>query len=206
MAEQTQVCATIAATPPDIMAVIADVEAYPEWADAVREVEIVEAGAPTRSGLRGRRSTQPGPPAQVRFVLDAGVLRDEYVLAYDWSVPDCVSWHLVRAKVLRAMEGSYTLVPKPDGTTDVTYALTVSLRIPLLAALRRRAERVIVDTALAELGKRVLARRASGDVDAPRPEDLPDGPESFDGPGGPGGPGGSGGSGGPEGPDGAGQA
>ena len=37
----------------------------------------------------------------------------------------------------------------------MTYTLAVDLRVPMLGMLRRKAEKVIIDTALNELKKRV---------------------------------------------------
>ncbi len=66
-----------------------------------------------------------------------------------------MSWQLVEAQVLKAMEGSYVLEPSRGGKgTDVTYRLMVDLKIPILGMLRRKAEKVIIDTALNELKKR----------------------------------------------------
>ena len=99
-----------------------------------------------------------GWPDQVEFVVDAGAIKDTYVLDYEWDVDEegtgVVSWGLVKATVLKAMNGSYTLVAK-GSSTDVTYRLAVDLNIPMLGMLKRKAEKVIVDTALRELKKRV---------------------------------------------------
>jgi hypothetical protein len=46
------------------------------------------------------------------------------------------------------------LVPKGPAT-EVTYALAVDLVMPMLGMLKRKAEKVIMDTALKELKKRV---------------------------------------------------
>ena len=51
-------------------------------------------------------------------------------------------------------DGSYTLAARGAGTY-VTYRLAVDLTIPMLGMLKRKAEKVIVDTALRELKKRV---------------------------------------------------
>jgi hypothetical protein len=67
-----------------------------------------------------------------------------------------VSWSLVKAQVLKTMNGSYTLVAEGDGTL-LTYRLAVDVKIPMLGMLKRKAEKVIVDTALQELKKRVEA-------------------------------------------------
>lgn len=144
MAEQTTSSATMAASKSDIIAVIADFEAYPNWADAVREAEVLETGA-------------DGRPSRVRFVLDAGVLKDEYVLGYEWHDDDTVRWELVeQGSVLSGMRGAYLLADRGD-VTEVTYELAVDVKIPMIGMFRRKAEKVIIDTALKELKKRVEA-------------------------------------------------
>jgi hypothetical protein len=57
--------------------------------------------------------------------------------------------------MLKQMNGSYALADRGDGTTEVTYTLAVDVRIPLLGMIKRKAEKVIIDTALKELKKRV---------------------------------------------------
>ena len=56
--------------------------------------------------------------------------------------------------MLKSLDGTYELHPTDAGTA-VRYALAVDLRIPMLGMLRRKAEKVIIDTALNELKKRV---------------------------------------------------
>lgn len=122
------------------MAVIADFARYPDWVDHIKAVEIVAPGAGGRA-------------EQVRFVLDAGIVADDYTLAYSWS-DDGVSWRLVQGRTIKAMEGSYRL-DGTDGGTRVEYELAVDVALPLLPALKRKAERVIVETALHGLKARV---------------------------------------------------
>ena len=43
----------------------------------------------------------------------------------------------------------------PDGSTEVTYRLAVDISIPMIGMLKRKAEKVIIDTALKGLKKRV---------------------------------------------------
>lgn len=58
--------------------------------------------------------------------------------------------------MLRALDGSYALAPLGDGDrTQVTYRLAVDVKIPLLGMIKRKAEKVIIDRALAGLKKRV---------------------------------------------------
>jgi hypothetical protein len=65
-----------------------------------------------------------------------------------------VRWHLVKGQMQKSQHGSYVLRPVPSGT-EVTYTLSVQLSVPMIRLLRRKAERVIMDTALGELKQRV---------------------------------------------------
>lgn len=141
MAETSQQSIVIDAPAVDIMAVIGDFDAYPEWAGAVRSAEVLEAD-------------DQGWAREVRFILDAGVVKDDYVLAYEWSGDDAVHWRLVSGQMQKSQVGSYELT-ESGGGTKVTYSLTVDLAIPMLGMFKRRAEKVIMDTALKELKKRV---------------------------------------------------
>ena len=141
MADQSTQSITIDAPPAAIMAVIADFAAYPKWAGSVKSAEVLSSGPDGRA-------------AQVKFQLDAGPVKDEYVLEYDWTGDERVDWHLVRASMQRSQQGSYVLVPR-GASTEVTYQLAVDLVIPMLGLLKRKAEKVIMDTALKELKKRV---------------------------------------------------
>lgn len=145
MPDHTRASTRINADPSAIMEVIADFPAYPEWAGMVKQAEILDVGP-------------DGRPRQVRFLLDAGVVKDEYVLAYEWQGLEQVSWQLVRSASLRAQDGSYRLRESESGGTDVDYELSVELKMPVLGMLKRRAEKVIVDTALHGLKKRVESR------------------------------------------------
>lgn len=129
------------AEPEAVLAVIADFETYPEWAGYFSTVEV-------------RTRDAAGRPHHVRFVLDAGMIKDDYTVAYTWVERQEVTWTLVEAQLLTAMSGSYVLAPV-DGGTEVVYRLAVDLAIPMLGLFKRKAEKVIVDTALKELKKRV---------------------------------------------------
>ena len=126
------------------MAVIADFAAYPQWASAVRSAEVLEQA-------NGRAS-------RVRFTLDAGVVKDTYVLGYDWDGDNAVRWHLAEGgSVISAMDGGYLLADQGEAT-ETTYELEVDIRIPMPGLLKRRAEKTIIDTALKGLKKRVESR------------------------------------------------
>ena len=143
MAEQTTSSIIVNASPAQVMAVIADFEAYPEWAQGMKQAKVVEEGADGRA-------------EQVHFELEAAPIKDSYTLAYDWQGDSAVQWNLVEGRMLKAMEGAYELRPSGEGT-EVTYRLAVEVSIPMIGMLRRKAEKVIIDTALKGLKKRVEA-------------------------------------------------
>ncbi len=145
MAEQTTSSIVIDAPAAEVMAVIADFPAYPEWAQGMKKAEVVEEGAGGRAD-------------KVAFELEATPIKDSYTLAYDWKGDSSVTWELVEGKMLKAMAGAYLLRPSGAGT-EVTYRLSVDLSIPMIGMLRRKAEKVIIDTALKGLKKRVESLR-----------------------------------------------
>ncbi|MBV9485055.1 MAG: SRPBCC family protein [Frankiaceae bacterium] len=141
MVEKASSSITINADKAAIMAVIADFEAYPEWSTAIKQVTVDEVG-------------DDGRGTQATFTLDAGVLKDTYTLAYTWSGDDQVEWTLVKGTTMRSQEGSYELA-ESGGVTEVTYRLAVDLKVPMLGMFKRKAEKMIMDTALKGLKKRV---------------------------------------------------
>ncbi|WKX69866.1 SRPBCC family protein [Streptomyces sp. XD-27] len=143
MAEHTSSSITIEAAPADVMAVIADFDRYPEWSGEVKEADVLS-------------KDELGRPEQVRMVLDAGAIKDDYTLSYTWTGADQVDWSLVKSTMLRTLDGSYRLKAIGGGErTEVTYQLTVDVKIPMLGMIKRKAEKVIIDRALAGLKKRV---------------------------------------------------
>ncbi|MEU2153732.1 SRPBCC family protein [Streptomyces sp. NPDC019396] len=143
MAEHTSSSITIDAAPADVMGVIADFARYPEWTGEVKETEVLE-------------KDDQGRAVRVRLVLDAGAIKDDHTLAYTWTGANQVAWTLVKSQMLRELDGSYTLAPVDGGKrTEVTYQLTVDVKIPMLGMIKRKAEKVIIDRALAGLKKRV---------------------------------------------------
>lgn len=135
----------IDAAPSAIYEVIADLEAYPEWADDVLRTEVVER-------------YEDGLPEIVAFAVDARIATVHYVLQYQHEPPRRVRWRLVEGEMLAQLDGSYRLVAGPDGTTTVRYALEADLAMPLPSFIQRRAARVILETGLAGLRERVEGR------------------------------------------------
>jgi carbon monoxide dehydrogenase subunit G len=149
MADRTTSRITVAAPRADVMAVIADFRSYPQWASSVRSAEVIGHGGDGRASL-------------VRFVLDAGVIKDSYVLSYDWDGDAGVRWDLAEpGSVISGLSGGY-LLADADGGTKVTYDLAVDARIPMPGMLKRRAEKSIIDTALKGLRNRAEAGKGDG--------------------------------------------
>jgi hypothetical protein len=136
----------IEAEPAEVMSVIADFAAYPEWTGSVKKADVLEVGPDGRA-------------RRVAFTLDAGIVRDEYELAYVWTGDERVEWDLTSGQMMRAQHGCYHLRGDGPGRTYVTYSLSVDLVIPMLGLLKRKAERVVMDTALKELKRRVEGLR-----------------------------------------------
>jgi len=141
MADKTSSSIAVSAPRETVMRVIADFGAYPHWATGVKSAEVLETGP-------------DGRPQRVRFVLDAGVIRDSYVLAYEWDADTAVRWQLHEAgSMVTEMSGSYRLTDDGPGST-VNYELAVGTRVPMIGMLKRRAEKSIITTALKGLKSR----------------------------------------------------
>ena len=112
-----------------------------------------------RQDRRGRVDVRRGPTTgwaeQVFFALDVSPIKDEYTLAYEWDGDREVTWTLVEGKMLRALDGAYVLRDLGDGSTEVTYRLALDVSIPLIGMLKRKGEKILIDTALKGLKKRV---------------------------------------------------
>jgi len=142
MAEHAEGAAEVHATPAEVMAVVADFDAYPEWVAGLEEVEVL------RRDRRGRGT-------RVAFRLRTPMGEQAYTLAYRYQPRDAgVSWTYVEG-TLEDLAGSYTLKAAGDGATRVTYRLEVALGMPLPGLVRRQAARQIVRSALGDLKRRV---------------------------------------------------
>jgi carbon monoxide dehydrogenase subunit G len=140
MADRTSSSISTSAPRATVMGVIADFATYPEWATGVSSAEVVEQGADSL-------------PRRVRFVLNAGPIKDSYVLAYEWDGDSAVRWTLAEpGAMVTEMSGAYLLAEDGPGTR-VSYELAVGTRVPL-GLLKRRAEKTIIDTALKGLKTR----------------------------------------------------
>jgi uncharacterized membrane protein len=147
MADQSTQSISIAAPASAVMAVIADFAQYPVWATSVKSAQVLETFADGRA-------------KRVDFAIDAGMAKDEYELEYVWTGDERVDWNLLRGQMQRSQQGSYVL-DETSTSTEVTYSLTVEIAIPMLGLLKRKLEKMVMDTALKELKKRVESLESS---------------------------------------------
>jgi ribosome-associated toxin RatA of RatAB toxin-antitoxin module len=128
------------------MAVIADVTAFPEWAEGIRSAEVLAADA-------------SGRPERAAFRAGMAGIEAAYTLAYTYDPGDGgVSWTTESASgAVHDVRGAYRLYAE-EGETAVTYSLRVEPAIPLPGYLKRHIEKTIVDTALEGLKRRVEGR------------------------------------------------
>lgn len=145
MPEQTTSSIVVDAPPPAVMAVIADFPAYPAWAKGVKTAEVRSSYA----GEQGDRARE------VFFALDVAPVKDEYTLAYVWDGDRQVTWTLAEGKMLKALDGAYVLADLGGGRTEVTYRLALDVSIPMIGMIKRKGEKILIDTALKGLKQRV---------------------------------------------------
>ncbi|OBF60590.1 cyclase [Mycobacterium sp. 852002-51971_SCH5477799-a] len=131
----------IEASPDEILDVIADFEAMPEWSEPHQSAEILDTG-------------DDGRPRQVKMKVKVAGITDEQVVAYTWG-DNVVSWKLVSSSQQKAQDGRYTLVPKGDETL-VKFELLADPNVPLPGFVLKRAVKGTIDSATKALRDRVL--------------------------------------------------
>ncbi len=131
----------IEASPEEILDVIADFEAMPEWSEPHQSAEILETGP-------------DGRPSQVKMRVRTAGITDEQVVAYTFSGNE-VTWTLVRSGQQKSQDGKYTLVPQGENTL-LKMEITVDPNVPLPGFVLKRADKGTVDSATKEIRNRVL--------------------------------------------------
>lgn len=135
MAESGSASIDIEASVEELFDIVTDMESYPDWVKGMQEIEILE-----RDG--------DGHPARVRQQIDAGIKILSYVLAYSYDPPGRVSWVSEPGGDVKHIEGSYSFEVNDDGTTQVTYELTIDPGFPAPGFMVRKAAKSIMNTAL----------------------------------------------------------
>jgi len=134
---------TIQAPSGVVWATINDLLAYPEWAEGMQSVEVLETDDDDR-------------PTKATFHIDAKVFELRYTLSYTYQ-HDAVTWSLIEGDQITQLDGEYEVTPKGD-TTHVRYTLEVDLTMPVPGFLKKRGARRILDTGLKGLKQRSEAQ------------------------------------------------
>jgi carbon monoxide dehydrogenase subunit G len=144
MGEHAEGSIVIEASAAEVMDVITDYEAYPEWAD-VKSARVLQRGA-------------GGVGTEVAFEVDVPVMgRATYTLAYRYAPGDAgVSWVTKEARgAVSNITGEYLLNELDDRETEVTYRLSVELGVLLPGFVRTQGAKRVIENALEGLKRRV---------------------------------------------------
>jgi ribosome-associated toxin RatA of RatAB toxin-antitoxin module len=132
----------VTASPERCFEIVTDFERYPEWAADIKQVTV-------------RDRDPDGRPELVEFRAAAFGRSTSYTLRYDYSeAPSVLSWVQADGDLTSRLDGRYEFRPS-DGGAEITYHLSVELKLPIPGFVKRRAEARIVGTALRELKARV---------------------------------------------------
>ncbi|BBY19525.1 SRPBCC family protein [Mycolicibacterium litorale] len=131
----------------EILAVMLDLEALPQWSSAHRSSEVLERDA-------------QGRPVRSRATVATVGITDDQEIALTYH-DDGYSWTLLRSTYQRSQDARYRLIPDGD-RTRVRFEVTVDPIMPMPGFLLRRAARGVLDTATLGLRQRVREVRKRG--------------------------------------------
>ena len=140
----------------DVMEVLEDYEAYPQWAE-VRTAQIRQRG-------EGGRATE------VAFEVDVPVLgKATYTLSYRYAPGDTgLSWVTREARgAIRDIRGEYLLNELSDSETKVTYRLAVEIGVLVPGFVRTEGAKRVIENALERLKRRRKHLARQREVDRP---------------------------------------
>jgi hypothetical protein len=144
MTEHTEGSIVIEASAAEIMDVLTEYEAYPEWAD-VKSASVLERG-------------EGGLAKKVAFQVDVPLLgKASYTLAYRYAPADAgLSWVTTEARgSVSNISGEYLLTEIDDRKTKVVYRLNVELGVLLPGFVRTQGAKRVIENALEGLKRRV---------------------------------------------------
>jgi ribosome-associated toxin RatA of RatAB toxin-antitoxin module len=147
VADQATERMTVSASPARCFSVSADIEAYPDWAEPIKQVTVDERD-------------EQGRPKVVTFRTASFGRSTSYSLEYDYSqAPDVLAWVQTKGDITTKLDGCYVFKPLADGGTEVTYHLEVEMKVPLPGFIKMRAQSRIMSIALRDLKARVESTR-----------------------------------------------
>ena len=142
MAEFSSNSVTVEAGASEAAALLADLENFPTWSSAIKQVEVHDRDS-------------AGRPISATVKIEAGVLKDRAKLNYDYSnFQKEISFTLEEADLMTEMTGSYEISGDED-SAQVTYKLHVEVSMPVPEMMRKKAEMATIDAALSQLKKKL---------------------------------------------------
>lgn len=133
----------IEAPPEAIIDALADIEAVSSWSSLHKRAQVVDRHP-------------DGRPHHVKATVKIMGLSDNETLEYHWG-DDWVVWDAEQTSRQRCQHGEYNLTPVGEQRTRVRFDLILDLAAPYPTFLVRRAKKMVLDVALEELRRRVLA-------------------------------------------------
>jgi carbon monoxide dehydrogenase subunit G len=144
VSEYAEGSVVIEASAIDVMDVLTDFEAYPEW-NEVASVEVLRRG-------------EGGVGTEVHFEVDVPFLGTaSYTLSYIYAPGDSgMSWTTKESRgAVRDIRGEYLLNEPDDDETKVTYRLAVDLGMLVPGFIRTQGSKRVIENALERLKDRV---------------------------------------------------
>lgn len=130
----------IAATPAEILDVIADLRSYPDWSSLHKRTSIDQ--------------TWPdGRPKRATLAVTVMGLADEVVLDYEWG-EDSASWSMVKSSQQKDQRGRYSITVR-GAVSHVHFDLLIDPALPVPGFLIRQIMKKSVSAATDGLKKRV---------------------------------------------------
>lgn len=131
----------IEATPAEVLAVIADLEALPSWSSIHKKVTVTERD-------------DAGRPLLAEMTVSVMGFTDEQVLRYTWT-DTSVDWEAVESTQQKSQTASYTLTATDKGT-HVTFEMTLDPKIPVPGFIVKRGTKSVLETATDGLRQQVV--------------------------------------------------
>ncbi|MCZ8377959.1 SRPBCC family protein [Mycobacterium sp. CPCC 205372] len=135
--------AVIDASPEAILDVLADIEDLPAWSSVYKNVEVLDRHP-------------DGRPFHVRATLRLMGITDKEMLEYHWG-RHWVVWDAADTFQQRGQHVEYNLTPEGD-RTRVRFDVIVDPSAPIPEFLIKRAKKIVLDSAIEQLRRRVLSR------------------------------------------------
>lgn len=122
-----------------ISEVLFAIDQYADWTDGI-------------AGVSELVRNEKGQITQATLKIDAGVVRDDVTLEYDWEgAPNRLNFSLVKGKTLKKMDGAYILKAVTSDTTRVSYELSVGISGFIPQVMIASQEKAIITRALLQL-------------------------------------------------------